>query len=89
MCLNCEATGASDLLTLYSFWQAQKSSRPSLRQSGISKTLPSNVSVNSFSPATPITLIWFLTSLVEDPHFTHTHLFPILPLKATATLGKE
>ena len=42
MCLNCEATGASHLLKLYSFWQAQKSSCPSLRQSGISKTLPSN-----------------------------------------------
>ena len=42
MCLNCEATGASDLLKLYSFWQAQKSSCPPLRQSGISKTLPSN-----------------------------------------------
>ena len=42
MCLNCEATGASDLLKLYSFWQAQKSSCPPLRKSGISKTLPGN-----------------------------------------------
>lgn len=46
------------------------------------------VSANSFSSATPLSLIWFLTSPVENPHFTRTHPSQSLSSVALPPQGK-